>query len=105
MRNAAYLAHLTTSEMATLNCRLQYKSEPLKSFLINPSTRFSNYIILDYVQLLAALFLLFYCTEFYIYCLYILSRIPPLSIFITANAMYTQPGEEQPVTKKSRKTC
>jgi len=96
--------HLTTSYIATADCRPRYKYEPLKSSLLKPSRRASNCILLDYVQLLAPFILIFYCTSSCIYCLYTLSHIPQLSIFIAANGTYAQPGEESLFTEESRST-
>jgi len=95
---------MTTSYIATLDCCLSYNNEPPKSSLLNPSRRPSNHILLNYVQLLAPSFLLLYCTQSFINCLYIVSHIPQLSIFITADETYAQPGEESLFPEESRST-
>ena len=56
------------------------------------------------MQLLAPFIPLFYCTKPCIHCLYTLSHIPQLSICITANGTYAQPGEESLFTEEPRST-
>jgi len=88
--------------MAIPECLSQYTYEPLKSFRMNSSRCASNYILLKSVQLHPLFFSLLYCTESYAYCLYTLSHILQLSIFISTHRTYTQWGEESLFTEQSR---
>jgi hypothetical protein len=68
------------------------------------SKRASNCILLDSVHLVIPFIPLLYCTESYISCFYILSHIPQLWIFVTANGIYTQPGQESLFPEESKRT-
>jgi hypothetical protein len=96
--------HQTTLYIPTLDSPPLNKYVPLMSFLLNPSRCALNCILLDYVQLPAPFCQIFYCTESYIHCSYILSHIPQLSVIIIPNGTYTQPGEESQFTEESRST-
>jgi len=92
---------MLTPYISTRDCRPWSKYEVVKSSSLNPSRRTSNYILLDYVQLLAPFFRSFYHTYPYIYRLFNLSHIPHPSIMKTANGTYAQSCQESKFTEES----